>query len=89
MLGEVTGKVLSSLLPLEAELVMFYAAAHPVEAHVKIFGALLAHVAGEDAVVNRAVGFDWGRRLWVANFDEGRVDGNSLAISARSVDTNE
>ena len=70
-------------------MVLLDAAAHPVEAYAKRFGALLAHVAGEDAVVNRAVGFDWGRRLWVANFDEGRVDGNSLAISARSVRNNE
>ena len=45
VLGEVTGKVFSSLLPVEAELVLFYAVAHPVEAHVKIFGALTAHVA--------------------------------------------
>ena len=78
MLGEVIGKFFSSLLPVEAELVLFYAAAHPVEAHVKIFGALPAYIVGEDAVGGCAVGLDWGRRLRVAHFDEGRSDGNSL-----------
>ena len=37
VLGEVIGKFFSSLMPVEAELVLFYAAAHPVEAHVKRF----------------------------------------------------
>ena len=46
VIGEVTGKVFSSLLPVEAELVLLDAAAHPVEMHVKSFGALPAHVAG-------------------------------------------
>ena len=46
VLGEVIGKVFSYLLPLEAELVLLDAAAHPVEAYVKIFGALPKHVAG-------------------------------------------
>ena len=78
VLGEVIGKVFSSLLPVQAELVLLYAAAHPVEAHVKIFGALPAHVAGEDAVGGRAVGLYWGGRLRVAHFDEGRADENSL-----------
>ena len=40
MLGEVTGKIFSSLLPVQAELVLLDVAAHPVEMHVKIFGAL-------------------------------------------------
>ena len=35
MLGEVIGKVFSYLLPVEEELVLLDAAAHPVEAHVK------------------------------------------------------
>ena len=77
VLGELIGKVFSSLLPVEAELVLLDAAAHPAEAHVKSFGALLAHVAGEDAVGGRAVGLDLGGRLQVAQFDEGRVDGNA------------
>ena len=46
VLGEVIGKVFSYLLPLEAELVLLDAAAHPVEAYVKRFGALPKHVAG-------------------------------------------
>ena len=78
VLGEVIGKVLSSLLPVEAELVLFDASAHPVEAHIKIFGALPAHVAGEDSVGGHAVGIDWGWRLQLAHIDEGRADGNSL-----------
>ena len=78
VLGELIGKVFSSLLPVEAELVLLDAAAHPVEAHVKSFGALLAHVAGEDDVGGHAVGLDWGGCLRVAHFDEGRADGNNL-----------
>ena len=78
VLGEVISKVFSSFLPVKAELVLFDAAAHPVEAHVKSLGALPAHFAGEDAVGGRTVGLDWGGRLQVSHFDEGRADGNSL-----------
>ena len=41
VLGEVIGKIFSSLLPVEAELFLFDATSHPVEAHVKGFGAFL------------------------------------------------
>ena len=78
MLGEVIGKVFSSLLRVQAELILLDAAAHPVKSHFKGLGAFLAHVAGEDAVGGRDVGFDRGGRLWVAHFDEGCADGNSL-----------
>ena len=78
LLGEVIGKVFGSLLPVQAELILLDAAAHPVETHVKGFGALLAHVDGEDTVGGRAVGFDRGVRLQVAHFDEGCADGNIL-----------
>ena len=37
VLGEVIGKVFSSLLPVEAELVLLDTAAYPVEIHVKSF----------------------------------------------------
>ena len=37
MFGEVIGKVFISLLPVEAELVLLDAAAHPVETLVKRF----------------------------------------------------
>ena len=57
---------------------MFDAAAHPVKTHVKIFGALLEHVAGEDTVGGCNVGIDWGGWLQVYHFDEGRADRNSL-----------
>ena len=69
MLGEVIGKVFGSLLPLQAELIFFDAAAHPVELHVKGLGALPEYVAGDDAVGGRSVGFDWGGRLRVAHLD--------------------
>ena len=78
VLGEVIGKVFSSLISLEAELVLLDTAAHPVEAHVKSFGALPEHVAGEDAVGGHAVGIDWGGRLRVDHFDEVHAYGNSL-----------
>ena len=78
MLGEVIRKIFSSLLPVQAELVLLDAAAHPVETHVKSFGAFPEHVSGEDGVGGRAVGFDRGGRMWVAHFGEGRADGNSL-----------
>ena len=78
VLGELICKVFSSFLPVQAELVMFDAAAHLVETHVKILGALPAHVSNENAVGGCAVGLDWGGRLRVAHFNEGRVDGNRL-----------
>ena len=78
MLGEVIGKIFSSLLPVQAELIFLDGAAHPVESHVKGLGAFLAHVAGEDAVGGRVFGLDWGGRLQVDHFDEGCADGNSL-----------
>ena len=78
MLGEVIGKVFSSLLAVQAELVLFDTAAHPVETHIKGFGALPVHVSGEDAAGGRAVVFDWGGRLRVDHFGEVRAYGNSL-----------
>ena len=60
VLGEVIGKVFSSVLPVDAELVLLDASAHPVEAHVKSFGELPAHVAGEYAMGGRVFGLDWG-----------------------------
>ena len=50
VIGEVIGKFFSSLLPVEAELILLDAAAHPLEMHVKSFGALPEHVYGEDSV---------------------------------------
>ena len=70
MLGEVTVKVFSSFMPVQIELVLFDAEAHPVETHVKSLGALLAHVSSEDSVGGRAVGLDWGGQLWVAYVNE-------------------
>ena len=78
VLGEVIGKVFSSVLQVEAELVLLDVVEHPVEAHVKSFGALPAHVAGEYFVGGCADGLDWGGRFQVDHFDEGRADGNSL-----------
>ena len=78
VLGEVIGKVFSSLLQVQAELILLDATAHPVETHVKGLEALPENVAGEDAVGGCAVGFDQGGRLWVAHFNEGCADGNSL-----------
>ena len=59
VLGEVIGKVFNSLLTVESKLVLLGAAAHQVEAYVKSFGELLAHVAVEDSVGGCAVGLDW------------------------------
>ena len=78
VLGEVIGKVFGSLLLVQVELILIYAAAHPVEFHVKGFGAFPAHVADEDALGGRAVGLDQGWRLRVDHFDEGCADGNIL-----------
>ena len=78
VLGEVIGKVFSSLLPVQAEMVLLDVAAHPVESHVKGFGALPAHVSVEDIIGDRVVCFDRGGRLRVAHFDEGCADGYIL-----------
>ena len=59
-------------------MVLLDEAAHPVETHVEIVGALPAHVAREGAVGGRVVGFDRSRRMWVAYFDEVRAGGNIL-----------
>ena len=47
--GKVIRNIVSSLLPVEADLKK-NTTLYPVEAHVKGFGAFLAHVAGGDAV---------------------------------------
>ena len=59
-------------------MVLLDTAAHPLEAHVKSSGALLAHAANEDYVGGRAVGLNWGGRLQVDHSNEGCTDGNSL-----------
>ena len=59
MLGEVIGKVFSSLLPVQVELILLDAAAHQVETHVKGFGGLPAHVAGEYAILIGVGGCGW------------------------------
>ena len=78
LIGEVISKVFGSLLPVQVELILFNSAAHPVESHVKGLGVFPAHVAGDDAVGGRSVGFDWGGRLRVAHLSEGSADGDSL-----------
>ena len=78
MLGDVIGRVFSSILPVQAKFILLDAAVHPVESHVRGLGEFPAHVSVEDAVGGQAVGLDWGGRLRVAHFDEGRADGNSL-----------
>ena len=78
VLGKLIERVFSALLTVQAELILLDAAPHPVEMHVKGFGALLAHVAGEDSVGGRSIGFDRGGRLRVAHFDDGYAEGKSL-----------
>ena len=58
VLGEVISKVFGSLLPVQAELILFDSAAHTVESRVKGFGEFLEHVAGDDAVGFHTVGLD-------------------------------
>ena len=48
--GKVIGKIFSYLLTVEAKMFLLDVTSHPVESHIKLFGAFLAHVAGEDAV---------------------------------------
>ena len=78
MLGELIGKVFGSVLPVQAELVLLDAAAHPVKLHVKGLGALPSHVLGEYVVGGFAVVLGRGGRLRVAHFDKGCADRNSL-----------
>ena len=80
MLGEVISKVFGFLLPVQAELIFFYLAAHPVESHVKGLGAFPGHVAGEDSVGGRAVSLDWGGGLRVAHLGEVSADGDDLLV---------
>ena len=76
--GEVIGKIFSSVLPVEAELFLSDATLHPVEAHVKIFGAFPAHVSCEDDMGSCVVSLDWIGRLRMSHFNQGHADGNSL-----------
>ena len=78
MCGEVIGKIFSSLLTVEAELFLLDATSHPVEAHVKVFGTFPAHFSSKDSVGGCIVSLDWGGRLRVDHFNQGRADGNSL-----------
>ena len=76
--GEVIGKIFSSLLPVEVKIFFLDTTSHPVEAHVKCFGAFPAHVASEDAVGGCVVSLDWSGRLHIAHFNQGHADGNIL-----------
>ena len=76
--GEVIGNIFSYLMPVEAELLFLNTTLHPVEVHVKGFGAFPAHVAGKDAVGGCVVSLDWSGPLRVAHFNQGRADGKSL-----------
>ena len=78
VLGEVIGKVFGYLLPVQAEFILLYAEAHPLESLVKGLGAFPAHVSSEYSVEGRDVALDRGGQLQVAHFDEGCADGNSL-----------
>ena len=78
VIGELIRKFFIYFLLVQAELVLFDAAAHQLETHIKILGTISAHIAGEDSLGGCAVGIDWGGRLWVSHFDEGCVDGNNL-----------
>ena len=59
MLGEVIGKIFSSLLPVEAKCFLLDATLHPVEVHVKCFGAFPAYIACEDDVRGCVVSRGW------------------------------
>ena len=78
MFGEVIGNIFTSLLPVEAKLFLLDATSHPVEVHVKCFGAFTAHVSGEDAVGGCVVSLGWSGRLRMAYFNQGRADMNIL-----------
>ena len=76
--SEVIYKVFSSLLPVEAKLFLLDATPHPVEAHVKCFGAFPAHVSVEYALGGFTVSFDWSGRLRMDHFNQCCAYGNSL-----------
>ena len=76
--GKVIGKFFSFLLPVEANFFPLDVTLHPVEAHDKCFGAILAHADSADSVGGFVVIFDLSGRLRMAYFNQGRADGNSL-----------
>ena len=78
VLGEVINKVSVSLLPVQAELILFDSTAHPVESHVKGLGTFPAHVSGEDSVGGCAVVLDQGGPLQVVHLGEGSADGDGF-----------
>ena len=78
MLGKVISKVFGSPLPVQAKLILFDSAAHPVESHVNVVGAFPAHVAVEDAMGGCNVGLRQGGRLRVTHLGEDSTDGDGL-----------
>ena len=76
---DIMGNIFRFLLPLEADF-LFDVTLHPVEAHVKGFGAFPEYVASEDAVGGCVVSLDWIGQLRKGPFQSGscgweQVDG--------------
>ena len=70
MLGVIVAQVSDDGLPVDEELALACAVAHPIKAHVNRFRSFLL-----DGVVGKAVGggvveLDWRGRLWVPQFAE-------------------
>ena len=58
---------------------------HPVEAHVKLYGAFPVHVYSGDAMGGFTGSFDWRGRLRMAHLNQGCADGNNLpAVEEKS-----
>ena len=77
VLGPIVRCVGGAWSPEVAELSLCVPAAQPVEAGIHGFGGLGRDLVGEDAVRRGVVGLHRGSRLRVAQFDEGRLHGDS------------
>jgi len=85
VLGVVIGKIISALLPVDAELALANAVTDPVETHINRFGAALLDGVIDETIGTSIVRLDRRGWLGVAHFDEGSPDlASVLAIEVKA-----
>lgn len=75
MLGKIVGMIETTFFPVDFELFLADAVAHPVKAHVHGFGAALLDGISADTHSGAVVSHDRGSWLWMAHFFKAGADG--------------
>ena len=78
VLGVVISKVVGATFPVEAELLLGFATAEPVEAEPYHFGSTLDNSVVEETSGCGVVGLDWSLRLGPTHFFEGCTKGDEF-----------